>query len=71
MQGKSLNIRMSMTLFKEPKHPYTIGLLNSLPRHDVDQQKLEPIKGNVPDALNMPNGCRFSPRCPAATDFMS
>ena len=56
-----------VTLFKEPKHPYTIGLLNSLPRHDVEQDKLEPIRGNVPDALNMPKGCRFSPRCPAAT----
>ena len=36
------------TLFKQPKHPYSIGLLNSLPRHDIDQEKLVPIKGNVP-----------------------
>ena len=57
------------TLFKEPKLPYTIGLLNSLPRHDIDQDKLEPIQGNVPSPHNMPVGCRFAPRCPAATDL--
>ena len=57
------------TLFKEPQHPYTIGLLNSLPRHDVEQDKLEPIRGNVPNVNDMPKGCRFSPRCPAATDL--
>lgn len=57
------------TLFKNPKHPYTIGLLNSLPRHDVEQDKLEPISGNVPSIRDMPKGCRFAPRCPAATDL--
>jgi peptide/nickel transport system ATP-binding protein len=57
------------TIFKEPKHPYTIGLLNSLPRHDMEQDKLEPIRGNVPNVRDMPIGCRFSPRCPAATDL--
>ena len=58
-----------VTLFQEPKHPYTIGLLNSLPRHDIDQDKLEPIHGNVPNVHDMPVGCRFAPRCPAATDL--
>ena len=58
-----------VTLFKKPKHPYTIGLLNSLPRHDIEQEKLDPIKGNVPNAHEMPTGCRFAPRCPAATDL--
>ena len=57
------------TLFHQPKLPYTIGLLKSLPRHDIEQEKLEPIKGNVPSPYNMPVGCRFSPRCPAATDL--
>lgn len=57
------------TLFANPKHPYTIGLLNSLPRHDLDQGKLEPIRGNVPSVRDMPIGCRFAPRCPAATDL--
>lgn len=57
------------TLFKMPKHPYSIGLLNSLPRHDIDQGRLVPIKGNVPSPHEMPTGCRFAPRCPAATDL--
>jgi len=55
------------TLFKNPKHPYTLGLLNSIPRHDIDQDKLIPIKGVVPSPYEMPKGCRFAPRCPTAT----
>jgi peptide/nickel transport system ATP-binding protein len=58
-----------LTLFKKPKHPYTIGLMNSLPRHDVELDKLESIRGNVPNPKEMPIGCRFAPRCPAATDL--
>ena len=57
------------TLFKNPEHPYTLGLLNSLPRHDIDQEKLIPIKGMVPSPFDMPAGCRFAPRCPVATDI--
>ena len=56
------------TLFKNPKHPYTLGLLNSLPRHDIEQEKLIPIKGMVPSPFDMPVGCRFAPRCPIATE---
>lgn len=58
-----------VTLFQKPKHPYTIGLMNSLPRHDVELEKLESISGNVPNPKEMPTGCRFAPRCPAATDL--
>jgi len=57
------------SLFREPKHPYTVGLLKSLPRHDIEQDKLEPIKGTVPSPKEMPTGCRFAPRCPFATDL--
>ena len=57
------------TLFKNPKHPYTLGLLNSLPRHDIDQERLIPIKGMVPSPHEMPIGCRFAPRCPVATEL--
>ncbi|MET3576522.1 ABC transporter ATP-binding protein [Bhargavaea ullalensis] len=57
------------TLFRKPRHPYTIGLLKSLPRPDADQEKLVPIHGTVPSPLHMPVGCRFNPRCPAATDL--
>ncbi|HEX5565158.1 MAG TPA: ABC transporter ATP-binding protein [Sporosarcina sp.] len=58
-----------VTLFQKPKHPYTIGLMNSLPRHDLELEKLESISGNVPNPKEMPTGCRFAPRCPAATDL--
>lgn len=57
------------TLFSNPKHPYTVGLLNSLPRHDIDQEELEAIKGSVPSPTEMPKGCRFAPRCPHARDI--
>lgn len=57
------------TLFASPKHPYTIGLMNSLPRHDIDQEELEAIQGFVPSPLEMPEGCRFAPRCPHAKEL--
>lgn len=52
------------TLFKEPKHPYTKGLLKSIPQIDGDRsQKLHVIEGTVPSLENTPKGCRFAPRC--------
>ncbi len=51
-------------LFDQPQHPYTIGLLGSVPRLDREQERLDAIDGTVPDPLRMPPGCRFSPRCP-------
>ena len=53
-------------LFEDPQHPYTIGLLGSIPRLDVDQARLATIEGAVPSPLNQPPGCRFAPRCPFA-----
>ena len=50
-------------LFKLPQHPYTAGLLQSLPKLDGHHATLKPIEGNVPDAMNFPDGCRFNPRC--------
>jgi peptide/nickel transport system ATP-binding protein len=56
-------------IFKAPRHPYTMGLLNSIPRpgeaHEPGQPKgrLEAIPGNVPNPLNLPPGCAFEPRC--------
>lgn len=50
-------------LFKNPSHPYTIGLLGSIPRMDVHTDKLESIPGVVPNLLEMPSGCPFHPRC--------
>lgn len=56
-------------LFKDPLHPYTAGLFKSLPRHDVDMEELEAIKGSVPSPAEMPSGCRFAPRCPYAEEI--
>ena len=50
-------------LFKNPKHPYTIGLLESIPKIDEDRDRLYMIKGMVPNPLDMPKGCTFSDRC--------
>jgi len=55
-------------LFSEPQHPYTIGLLGSIPRLDLDKTRLSAIDGFVPSAAAMPAGCRFHPRCPFAVD---
>jgi peptide/nickel transport system ATP-binding protein len=52
-------------IFANPRHPYTIGLLNSMPRLDQPRnQKLEPIQGLPPNLINMPQTCAFLPRCP-------
>ena len=53
-------------LFADPQHPYTIGLLGSIPRLDVDRERLATIEGTVPSPNNQPKGCRFAPRCPFA-----
>jgi oligopeptide/dipeptide ABC transporter ATP-binding protein len=53
-------------LFSEPQHPYTIGLLGSIPRLHLEQERLSAIEGFVPDAAAPPPGCRFHPRCPFA-----
>lgn len=50
-------------IFKNTKHPYTKGLFNSLPRLDKDVERLEPIKGLMPDPTNLPAGCSFYDRC--------
>ena len=53
-------------LFADPQHPYTIGLLGSIPRLDVERARLATIEGTVPSPNNQPRGCRFAPRCPFA-----
>ncbi|WP_430395929.1 ABC transporter ATP-binding protein [Ferrovibrio sp.] len=53
-------------LFDAPQHPYTIGLLGSIPRLETEQERLAAIEGSVPDPMNPPQGCRFHPRCPFA-----
>lgn len=68
--GKVVEYADVKTLFKEPKHPYTVGLINSLPSHDEDiEGDLPIIKGTVPSPTELPSGCRFAPRCPYATEM--
>jgi peptide/nickel transport system ATP-binding protein len=54
------------TLFAQPQHPYTIGLLGSIARLDLEQDRLAAIQGQVPNPLAPVTGCRFHPRCPFA-----
>lgn len=56
-------------LFQDPKHPYTKGLMHCIPRVDELRNELEVIRGQVPNLLNLPKGCRFAPRCPYCTDL--
>ena len=57
------------TLFRNPKHPYTQGLMESIPHLEYDsEQRLVSIPGSVPSVKNMPKGCRFHSRCPHATE---
>jgi peptide/nickel transport system ATP-binding protein len=56
-------------IFANPHHPYTIGLLQSIPGFEGERgTELHTIPGNVPSLANLPSGCRFHPRCPFATD---
>ena len=50
-------------IFRKPRHPYTIGLINSLPKLTEDEEHLEPIPGAPPSLINVPSGCPFHPRC--------
>ena len=55
-------------IFANPQHPYTIGLLNSIPRLDAQSKYLTPIKGSVCNMMEPPVGCKFHPRCAQAMD---
>lgn len=55
-------------LFAEPKHPYTVGLLNAIPKITKERNPLETIEGMVPNPTERISGCSFSPRCPHATE---
>ena len=66
--GKVVEAQEVHALFKNPLHPYTQGLIRSLPRMQAGQDRLYNIRGMVPDLLRLPKGCRFAPRCPHATE---
>ena len=56
-------------LFDDPQHPYTLGLLGSIPRLDDQRDRLLAIEGAVPPPSFLPAGCRFNPRCVFASDL--
>lgn len=66
--GKVVEVSTTENIFKNPKHPYTIGLISSKPDMATTSSRLHVIPGNVPDLNNIPAGCPFYPRCIYAMD---
>ncbi|WP_329455525.1 ABC transporter ATP-binding protein [Streptomyces sp. NBC_01497] len=65
--GRCIERGTSEKVFESPQHPYTWGLLGSMPRIDREQtDRLVPVKGSPPSLINVPSGCAFHPRCPYA-----
>ncbi|WP_042221437.1 ABC transporter ATP-binding protein [Oceanobacillus manasiensis] len=66
--GKIIEVGTKREIFYESQHPYTKGLLNSVPRLDLQGEKLTPIDGTPPDLFSPPEGCPFTARCPFAME---
>ncbi|NLK00072.1 MAG: ABC transporter ATP-binding protein [Clostridia bacterium] len=66
--GQIVEYADAATIFSGSAHPYTDGLLRSIPRLDVEHKKLFVIDGVVPNPIHYPEGCRFAPRCPKAVE---
>jgi peptide/nickel transport system ATP-binding protein len=66
--GRVVETAATAELFDRPLHPYTVALLNEVPRLSNRKRKFETIKGEIPSPLHPPSGCHFHPRCPMATD---
>ncbi len=67
--GEIIEIGSKEEIFKHPRHPYTIGLFHSIPSMAADDDdRLHPIDGMPPDPSDLPEGCKFSPRCPHASE---
>ena len=67
--GKIVEFADVFTVFRKPKHPYTIGLLDSALSIEEFKKNLVTIRGRVPNLINPPRGCRFHPRCPIAREI--
>jgi peptide/nickel transport system ATP-binding protein/oligopeptide transport system ATP-binding protein len=66
--GRVVERAAATEIFASPQHPYTLGLLGSIPRLDEDRDRLLAIEGAVPPPFALPQGCRFHPRCPFAAE---
>lgn len=69
--GNIVEYADTIPLYDDPLHPYTKGLLNSILRLDKGKERLISIKGSVPNLVNPPPGCKFSPRCPQSMPICS
>lgn len=68
--GRPVEFGTADQIFYESRHPYTWGLIRSIPEQVIDEKKpLTPIHGNPPSLVNLPTGCAFAPRCPYATEL--
>jgi peptide/nickel transport system ATP-binding protein len=61
--GRIVELAPAERLFNAPRHPYTVGLMNSFPSISGEKRKLQGIAGTPPDLVIPPPGCRFAPRC--------
>ena len=66
--GRKVELSTTANIFRQPRHPYTVGLLNSAPRWDQGEEELQAIDGQPPDLLDLPSGCSFHPRCQFVQD---
>ena len=66
--GQPVESGTAEQVLKAPRHPYTQGLIHSVPVPGVQARRLMQIPGDIPDPKRLPEGCRFAPRCPRATD---
>jgi oligopeptide transport system ATP-binding protein len=67
--GRTMEYGKARDVFYQPAHPYSIGLLNAVPRLDAEGESLLTIPGNPPNLLRLPKGCPFQPRCPHAMEI--
>ena len=69
--GRTMEYGNARDVFYQPVHPYSIGLLNAVPRLDAEGETMLTIPGNPPNLLRLPKGCPFQPRCPHAMEICS
>jgi oligopeptide transport system ATP-binding protein len=67
--GRPIETTTIKRIFQEPKHPYTWGLLHSVPKLYERRERLIPIEGQPPSLIDLPPGCSFAPRCPFAMEI--
>jgi len=66
--GEIIEFGSLSDIFRDPRHPYTLGLFNAIPKLSEDTDRLKPIPGSLPDPTHLPEGCKFCTRCAKATE---